>query len=126
MEGVTLRLDQARRAALTLQEALGLEANRLVQDAAIQRFEFTFEATWKAAKAFLLKKEGLDVGTPKSVLRACHQAGLLDSEELKQALLMADDRNLTSHTYDEGVADTIFSRLKDHLALIQCLLERMS
>ena len=35
----------------------------------VQRFEFTFEAVWKAALIYIKEIEGLDVGSPKGVLR---------------------------------------------------------
>jgi hypothetical protein len=54
MERLIERLGIARRALNALQEAIdrGL-SDAIVRDAAIQRFEFTFEATWKAAQRFL-------------------------------------------------------------------------
>jgi hypothetical protein len=33
--------------------------------AAIQRFEFTSEAVWKAAKTFLAVRQGIDIGSSK-------------------------------------------------------------
>jgi len=32
---------------------------------------------------------------------------------------MADDRNLTAHTYNEGLAEAIFGRLPRHLATLE-------
>jgi uncharacterized protein YutE (UPF0331/DUF86 family) len=60
--------------------------------------------------------EGVEAGSPKSAIRACHEAGLLQSAQAEQALAMADDRNLTAHTYNEGLAEAIFKRLLGHLA----------
>ena len=70
MERLRERLDVAQKALATLQEALA-ETNPtvIVRDAAIQRFEYTFEAVWKTGQEFLRRQEGLDVGSPKGVLR---------------------------------------------------------
>ena len=50
MERLTRRLHDAESALARLGEVLAIEAPTDVErDAAIQRFEFTFEAVWKAA-----------------------------------------------------------------------------
>ncbi len=81
------------------------------RDAAIQRFEYSFEAIWKTVKRYLDVVEGVEVASPKSVIRASMDNGLLNDRQVRAALLMADDRNLTSHTYNEALADEIFSRI---------------
>jgi hypothetical protein len=60
-----------------------------------------------------------------SAIRACHEAGLLQSAQAEQALAMADDRNLTAHTYNEGLAEAIFKRLPGHLATLEVWLGAM-
>jgi nucleotidyltransferase substrate binding protein (TIGR01987 family) len=96
------------------------------RDAAIQRFEYSFEATWKAAQRFLYAFEGVDAGSPKSCVRASREAGLLSDTEPADALAMADDRNLTAHTYNEALARAIFSRLAQHLVLMERWIGEMS
>ena len=51
--------------------------------------------------------------------------GLLSEEEAERCLAMADDRNLTSHTYIEAVAKAIFGRLSDHRELMRPLWMRI-
>jgi nucleotidyltransferase substrate binding protein (TIGR01987 family) len=120
------RLSVARQAAATLRElAVRTAPSKIERDAAIQRFEYTFEATWKAAQRFLAVVEGVETGSPKSAIRACHQAGLLQSAHAEQALAMTDDRNLTAHTYNEGLAEAIFQRLPGHLATLEAWLGAM-
>ncbi len=68
MERLKQRVVNARKALKTLTELLGLRSLTVVErDAAIQRFEYTFEAVWKAGKAFLREIEGLEIGSPKGV-----------------------------------------------------------
>lgn len=112
MERLRERLDVAQKALATLQEALA-EKNPtvIVRDAAIQRFEYTFEAVWKAGQAFLRRQEGLDVGSPKGVMRSLFQTGYLNEGQTELGLKMVDDRNLTSHTYSEGLSENIFKEL---------------
>ena len=101
------------------------QAETHCRDTAIQRFEYTFEATWKAAKIYLTRIEGIEAASPKKVIRTCFQIGILTDKQTQLGLEMVDDRNLTSHTYHEGVAEGIYSRLADYAGLIQHWLEAM-
>ena len=76
MERLKERLGVAQKALATLQEVLA-ETNPTVilRDAAIQRFEYTFEAVWKTGQEFLRSHEGLDVGSPKGTVRGLFQTG---------------------------------------------------
>ena len=126
MDRLRQRLNVAHQAAATLRElAVRTAPSKIERDAAIQRFEYTFEATWKTAQRFLAVVEGIETGSPKSAIRACHETGLLPSAHAEQPLTMADDRNLTAHTYNEGLAEAIFKRLPGHLATLEAWLEGM-
>ena len=127
MERLKQRLATARTALATLNELVSKSARSKVErDAAIQRFEYTFEATWKAAQLYLREVEGLEVGSPKRAARAGLQVGLFDAARARQLLAMVDDRNLTVHTYNEQLAEEINSRLSDHALLLQHWLDQMA
>ena len=126
MERTLERLATARKALRSLQTlALDENVSDIVRDAAIQRFEYTFEAVWKAAKMYLSVIEGLEIGSPKGVARACFQVGILSEAEVRLSLEMIDDRNLTVHTYNEGLARQIFSKLAGYADLMDRWLEEM-
>ena len=126
MERLTERLAVASRALERLQQITELpQIGEIERDAVIQRFEFTFEAVWKAAQFHLLTVEGLDVASPKAAIRACREVGLLDEQEAMQALRMADDRNLTVHTYNEQLAEQILERIMGYQVLLDHWLTAM-
>lgn len=126
MERLKQRLSVAQRALSTLHEVVGHDdVSPLVRDAAIQRFEYSFEAMWKAMQRYLDVQEGIQVGSPKSVIRAALQVGLMDESESRLALRMADDRNLTVHTYNETLAGQIYARLSDYWQLMGSISSRM-
>lgn len=103
MERLRERLEVARRALATLSELVGeSDVSPIVRDAAIQRFEYSHEAVWKAAQRFLTVVEGIQTGSPKQTVRESRSVELLGSEAARTALAMADDRNLTVHTYNEA------------------------
>ena len=122
MERLKQRLATARQALDTLEELRTVPFSKIVRDAAIQRFEYTFEAVWKAAQRHLEIVEGVEAGSPKGVFRACLEAGILTASQTQQALGMTDDRNLTAHTYNEQVAVRIYNRIPDHITLMSQLL----
>ena len=120
------RLAVARRAVRTLQAVLQVQpVTDIVRDAAIQRFEYSFETVWKAAQRYLRDIEAIEAASPRQVIRAAFQAGVLDEPEARQALAMLQDRNLTVHTYNEALARTLFARLQDYAALMDRWLQRM-
>ena len=113
MERLREKLLSAQRALGTFKELTGMEnVSVITRDAAIQRFEYTFEAFWKAGKLYLKEMEGLDIGSPKGVIRACLQIGIFDDEQTGIALDMVDDRSQTSHTHNESLAERIYARLE--------------
>lgn len=75
----------------------------------IQRFKFTFELAWKTLKV-IFENEGLiGLNSPKTVLREAFSAGLIEDDELW--LLMLNDRNSTSHIYNEKLAIEICNNI---------------
>jgi nucleotidyltransferase substrate binding protein (TIGR01987 family) len=90
----------------------------IVRDAAKQRFEYSFETTWKAAQHYLTSREGLEVRSPSAAIRSSHAVGLLDEAAARTALEMVQDRNLTVHTYNERLAEEIFARLPTYGELL--------
>ncbi len=127
MERVKERLDIARKALKNLEEIVSEKKPTPIQrDAAIQRFEYTFEAVWKTAQIYLREFEGVESGSPKSTARACFQVGLLNNDASRLVLKMIDDRNLTVHTYNENLAMTIYSHLDSYGRLMKDWLEEIS
>lgn len=126
MERLNERVAVAEKALAAFQEVMAIANPTLIErDAAIQRFEFTFEAVWKAAKQMLFEVEGIDAGSPKGVIRACREVGLFDEAQAIMALQMADDRNLTVHTYNEALAAEIYGRMKDYVGLMAFWLRKI-
>ena len=119
MERLSQRIGEARRALATFEElAYRHERTVIERDAAIMRFAYTFEATWKAAQLYLYEREGIEAGSPKQTVRASRRAGFLTDEQAESALKMVDDRNLVAHVYREAVAQDLEARLPLHAATL--------
>jgi nucleotidyltransferase substrate binding protein (TIGR01987 family) len=111
VEKLDLKHNDAARALDALRDILVEPYSVIVRDAAIQRFEFTFEAVWKFVREFLKSREGIVCNSPKSCFRELFSVGSLSEEETLVLLEMTDDRNLTSHTYKEEVSQLIYNKL---------------
>jgi nucleotidyltransferase substrate binding protein (TIGR01987 family) len=122
MERLELKFNDAEKALKTLRAVLQEPFSVIVRDAAIQRFEYTFEALWKFLKEYLREKEGIIAHSPKSCFREIFAAGRMAEEETVLFLEMTDKRNATAHTYKEEVAEAIFDSLKDYSELMSKLL----
>ncbi len=125
MSKMKLEINKLRKALVSL-EAIYLQPNREDRsniDATIQRFEFTFELFWKTMKTFLNQK-GVEVNYPKDVLKEAYASHFLEDEAIW--LGMIKDRNLTSHTYDEALADEIFNRMKGYVPVFRQAFDKLS
>lgn len=123
MDRLTWRLQQAARALASFKELANIVAPSMIErDAAIQRFEYTTEACWKAAQAVLFERFGVDAASPKAVIRAAAQNQLMTEADARAAMGLIDDRNLTSRTYNEALAIALFARLPEHARVFERLL----
>ncbi len=122
MEKLNERLASSQRAVATLDEILQTPTSVIVRDASIQRFEYSFESLWKLLKAYLDQQEGIICNSPKACFREALKAGLLSASNVETCLAMTDDRNLTSHTYIEAVAEAIYSKLPAYRDVMKQLL----
>jgi nucleotidyltransferase substrate binding protein (TIGR01987 family) len=97
----------------------------VLRDGVIQRFEFTYELSWKMLKRYLEeygleKADGLN---NRELFRIGREQGLIaDPEKWFHYLKM---RNQTSHVYDEAKAGEVFAAAREFLADSQFLLQRL-
>ena len=112
---IQLKREQTERALASLLELvpqyLESKENIILRDAMIQRFEYSTEAFWKYLKAYLSIEHNLSANSPREVIRTGLTAKLYSEEISKELLQMLDDRNLTSHTYVEELAESIAGRI---------------
>lgn len=119
-----LKLHAFEKALTQLEKALHEPASEYVRDAAIQRFEFTYELAWKTLQAYLATLD-LTVLSPKETLKTAFQQGLIIEAKAWGELHVK--RNLTTHTYDEALANEIYDWLKkEGLSLFLSLKDTLS
>lgn len=102
------------------------DLNEICRDAVIKRFEFTLELFWKVLKDFLYDQHGIQIASPKAVINHCSNLGLISKEEHRQCVGMIEDRNLTSHTYDEEFAVQLLEHIKMHYGVMETIFKRLT
>jgi len=122
-ENLIYALDKFESAFTKVEQAAGRVVDDLDRHGVIKRFEFTFELLWKTTKIFL-EYEGFPCVGPRSCIKeGVRRELLLEGEVL---LDMLEDRNQSSHIYDEHTAEEIFQRIKNkHVQVIGSNINRI-
>jgi nucleotidyltransferase substrate binding protein (TIGR01987 family) len=98
------RFSNLRRAYALYDEGVRSKSlNRLEKEGLIQRFEYTFELSWKTMKDYLEGK-GIATAYPRDTIKESFAHGLIEDGEVWMEML--ERRNLLSHTYDEKAFET--------------------
>lgn len=74
----------------------------------IQFFEMSFELAWKVLKDYLESQE-YAVKSPRETIKQAFQIGIIDNGHIWIDAL--SDRNLTTHTYDEELANKMVNEI---------------
>ncbi|HHB92705.1 MAG TPA: hypothetical protein ENK59_05785 [Thioploca sp.] len=80
-------------------------------DIVVKRFEFTYEMAWKALKrnlSFL----GIEAKNPRMVFKEAYLQNLIEDEAIW--LNMIDQRNISSHIYDEFEIKNILTKIENY------------
>jgi len=125
LEKLKLRSETAIKALKTLAEIVDEPYSTIVRDASIKRFEYSFDIFWKLIKDYLRVQEGIECASPKSCFREAFKVGILSEEETVKALEMTDERNLSTHTYDEEAIEEIYQRVRDYWKLMDNICVRI-
>jgi nucleotidyltransferase substrate binding protein (TIGR01987 family) len=75
----------------------------------IQFYEIAFELSWKLMRDYL-QSEGFIVKSPRETIKKANEMDILNDAYVWIDAL--DDRNLTTHIYDEEIADEILERIR--------------
>ncbi len=94
------RFENFKKAFAQLEKAVNdyNRLNILEKEGLIQRFEYTFELSWKLLKDYLEAK-GLMVKFPRDTLKLAFETEIIKNGE--KWMEMLEFRNITAHTYDE-------------------------
>ena len=87
---------------ILLENSLAIDSPNVTERAGIiQFYEITFELAWKILKDYL-EEEGFNVKSPREVIKLAFQNEIISNGH--SWLEALDNRNITTHTYDETTA----------------------
>ena len=104
------------------------KVNDVIRDSMIQRFEYTYSLSLKMIKRYFkisaFEKENIDGMTFNEMVRAANRMDILRSnlekwDEFRQI------RNMTSHTYDEEIAQKVVEIIPDFKVEAEFLLSKL-
>ena len=119
------RYDNYKKAFKQLKDAITLSNERelslLEKQGLIQAFEFTHELAWKLLKDYLNYQGNFEIRGSRDAIREAFNAGIIKDGTLWMQTIQA--RNLTSHTYDEEIAEETYEVIaNDYITLFEDLL----
>jgi nucleotidyltransferase substrate binding protein (TIGR01987 family) len=131
-EAPKLELSSLRDALASLQRGLARwQASALqdeeLRDACIQRFEYTFELSWKMLKRRLEldlpDARSVDAMSFRDLIRSGGERGLV--HDVDAWMVFRDKRNITSHTYNAGKAADVAATIPSFAEHAQELLAEL-
>jgi nucleotidyltransferase substrate binding protein (TIGR01987 family) len=81
------------------------ELNDLEKQGLIQAFEYTYELAWNSLKDYFETQGETDIHGSRDAIRLAFKRGLIENGETWMAMITS--RTLTSHTYNEEIAEKI-------------------
>ena len=125
---ITLLDNAVKRLGDVLDRYQKVSSDDVVRDSVIQRFEFTYSIALKTLRKYFLEQafivEEINSMTFNAMIRTANQLDLLKSN-LEKWSEFREMRNLTSHTYDEEVAEKVVRIVPDFYEEVSFLLQKL-
>ncbi len=116
--------DPLKKALACLEDILGQDMNEYIRDGVIQRFEYTFELSWKLLKRYFkeIGREDIPAG-PRPLIKEAGKEGLISDVEIWLKFL--ESRNKSTHIYNEQEAESVFLEAKNFPSYVQELVDKV-
>ncbi len=104
------RFQNFDKAYLLLERTLKIEnPSEAEKGGIIQFYEMAFDLAWKLMKDYL-DEQGFTVQSPREAIKQAFQSSIIEDGHIWIDAL--EDRNLTTHTYDEEIATEVVSKIR--------------
>lgn len=111
------KIKQLKNALSSLEDILehyNRSPNLDVRDGAIQRFEYTHELVWKTLKERIEQLGQNPRNNPRDIFRVAADQELIDDPQIW--FHFQDNRNVSSHLYNNNEMESVFSDLPSFIA----------
>lgn len=122
------RLSNLKKAFSEFNDAVTISQSRdytkLEKQGLIQSFEYTHELAWQTLKDYFFDQGNTEITGSKDATREAFKVGLIENGDAWMDMIRS--RNLTSHTYNQQIADNIVNNiLQLYHPLIQSLIRTL-
>ncbi len=135
MEILVLKEEALRKALDTLHSSLKKIKSKdfenlyeELRDSVIQRFEYSADAMWKYLKVYMGVKLKVRIisKNPAALFKQALDEKVISADEYEVLGNIVEDRNRTSHAYNENLAESISDRVSSYHMVMHTIVERLS
>lgn len=105
---------------------IDFEIREMLRDSLIKRFELTYDLLWKYLREYMILMHSITADSPRKVFQECLSLGLTNRAETKELINLIEDRNLTTHVYDENLANRVANEIQKHHDVIDIIIRKVS
>lgn len=117
-------MDLLKQALKSLEVSVNKQPrDEFVADSIIQRFEYTYELSWKTLKRYFIENQNTEEFHVKNLWREAAKQGLIKNPEIWFEFHKA--RNATSHTYNKKVAATVIAQAEKFSSELPDLIQKL-
>src|ERR1700722_7447691 len=96
-----------------------------IRNSVIKSFEYTMDSFWKFLKLYLeMKYNEEELNSPRSIFKKCLDIKIINNIEFDNCAKLLEDRNITSHTYNEILAEEICESAPAHYQTMKTIVGR--
>ncbi|MDP7322047.1 MAG: HI0074 family nucleotidyltransferase substrate-binding subunit [Bacteriovoracaceae bacterium] len=113
-----------KNALLSLEDILKQPLNEYIRDGVIQRFEYTFELSWKIIARYFkeIGREDLPHG-PRPLIKEAGKEGLIN--DVEAWLRFLESRNKSTHIYNDKEAQQVYEDAKNFPKYVKELIQHL-
>jgi len=124
------RFSNFRKALVKLRQAVNIisekmnfedEVDKLLEEGLIQRFEYTHELAWKTMKNYFEYQGYTDIHGSRDAIRKALSIDIIDDARWMESI---EDRNQSSHNYDDVIETRIFENIVNVYFPLFCRFEK--
>ena len=90
------------------------ELHEIFLSAVIKRFELCYEMAWKFLKVYVERVYEEQCNSPRNVFTFLRDRGIITADFAQKLLELVEIRNLTTHTYNEIMAQELVEDITKH------------
>jgi|ERR1700722_13481473 len=126
-EAVVRALNSLEKVLNSLDRPRDRDEYKIYRDSTIQRLEYCIDTFWKFLKIYLQEfhKADVDAASPRLILRKAEEAKILDEQSYKILTDCLAERNLTSHSYNEDLAEEIVKSIPSYYETMRSIIDKL-